>query len=151
MLRNADPQAFSAVYVVCGYTDMRLGIDSLATIIQSRYQLPVFEAFIQHKGQWVPMKKKLYGGKDKQLHKWHFFANCSFNELLPKEDRKTIAFLRLYKGQWVFYNIGMKDLTLVVDGTPKSLQPRGYTLLKIGMEFRNNEPNGLSLKVINFL
>ena len=42
MLRNADPQAFSAVYVVCGYTDMRLGIDSLATIIQSRYQLPVF-------------------------------------------------------------------------------------------------------------
>lgn len=42
MLRNADPQAFSAVYVVCSYTDMRLGIDSLATIIQSRYQLPVF-------------------------------------------------------------------------------------------------------------
>ena len=42
MLRNADPQSFSAVYVVCGYTDMRLGIDSMDTIIQSRYQLPVF-------------------------------------------------------------------------------------------------------------
>ena len=29
MLRNADPQSFSAVYVVCCYTDMRLEIDSL--------------------------------------------------------------------------------------------------------------------------
>ncbi len=42
MLRNADHSLFSSVYVVCGYTDMRLGIDSLATIIQSRYQLPIF-------------------------------------------------------------------------------------------------------------
>ena len=42
MLRNADHSSFASVYVVCGYTDMRLGIDSLATIIQSRYHLPVF-------------------------------------------------------------------------------------------------------------
>ncbi len=42
MLRNADPRSFSAVYVVCG-TDMRLGIDSLAAIIQTRYKLPIFK------------------------------------------------------------------------------------------------------------
>lgn len=42
MLRNADHSSFASVYVICGYTDMRLGIDSLATIIQSRYRLPVF-------------------------------------------------------------------------------------------------------------
>ena len=43
MLRNADPRSFSAIYVVCGRTDMRLGIDSLAAIIQSHYHLPVFK------------------------------------------------------------------------------------------------------------
>jgi len=42
MLRNADPRSFQAVYVVCGYTDMRYGIDSLSTLIQSRYKLSVF-------------------------------------------------------------------------------------------------------------
>ena len=97
------------------------------------------------------MKKRLYGSKEKQLHKWHFFANCSFNELLPKEDRKTIAFLRLYNGQWIFYNIGMKDLMLVADGTANPMPPGDRTVLKPGMELRNNELNGLSLKVINFL
>ncbi len=42
MLRNADPSSFSAIYVVCGFTDMRLGIDSLAAIIENRYHLPLF-------------------------------------------------------------------------------------------------------------
>ena len=42
MLRDADPNQFAAIYVVCGYTDMRLGIDSLAAIIETRYHLPIF-------------------------------------------------------------------------------------------------------------
>lgn len=42
MLRNADPLSFKAIYIVCGRTDMRLGIDSLAAIIESRYHLPLF-------------------------------------------------------------------------------------------------------------
>lgn len=42
MLRDADPSSFSAIYVVCGYTDMRYGIDTLASIIETRYHLPLF-------------------------------------------------------------------------------------------------------------
>lgn len=42
MLKNADPRLFSAIYVVCGFTDMRYGIDSLAAIIESRYHLSLF-------------------------------------------------------------------------------------------------------------
>ncbi|MCR5092685.1 MAG: IS66 family insertion sequence element accessory protein TnpB [Lachnospiraceae bacterium] len=42
MLRNADPGSFAAVYVVCGYTDMRYGIDTLAALIESRYHLDLF-------------------------------------------------------------------------------------------------------------
>ena len=29
-------------YIVCGYTDMRLGIDSLAALVQGRYKLDPF-------------------------------------------------------------------------------------------------------------
>lgn len=42
MLKDADPKSFHAIYVVCGFTDMRLGIDSLAAIIETRYHLPLF-------------------------------------------------------------------------------------------------------------
>ena len=42
MLRDADPKQFNAIYLVCGRTDMRLGIDSLAAIIETQYHLPVF-------------------------------------------------------------------------------------------------------------
>lgn len=42
MLRDADPSSFSAIYIVCGYTDMRYGMDTLAAIIETRYRLPLF-------------------------------------------------------------------------------------------------------------
>ena len=42
MLKDADPSSFSAIYVVCGYTDMRYGIDTLAAIIETRFHLPLF-------------------------------------------------------------------------------------------------------------
>lgn len=42
MLRDADFNSFAAVYLVCGFTDLRLGMDSLAAIIETRYHLPVF-------------------------------------------------------------------------------------------------------------
>lgn len=42
MLKDADPKAFKAIYIVCGYTDMRYGIDSLSAIIENRYHMPIF-------------------------------------------------------------------------------------------------------------
>ena len=42
ILKDADPNSFSGIYIVCGYTDMRYGIDSLAAIIESKYHLPLF-------------------------------------------------------------------------------------------------------------
>ena len=33
MLKDADPAYFAGIYIVCGYTDLRYGIDSLAAII----------------------------------------------------------------------------------------------------------------------
>ena len=42
MLKDADFSHFPAVYLVCGYTDMRYGIDSLAAIIQQKYKMNLF-------------------------------------------------------------------------------------------------------------
>lgn len=42
MLRDADPNYFTGIYIVCGYTDLRYGIDSLAAIIEQKYKLSLF-------------------------------------------------------------------------------------------------------------
>ncbi len=42
MLRDANFSLFRAVYIVCGYTDLRYGIDSLAAIIEQKYQMNLF-------------------------------------------------------------------------------------------------------------
>ena len=45
MLRDADPNYFAGIYIVCGYTDLRYGIDSLAAIIEQKYKLSLFESY----------------------------------------------------------------------------------------------------------
>lgn len=42
MFKDASFENFAGVYVVCGYTDLRLGMDSLAAIIETKYHLSVF-------------------------------------------------------------------------------------------------------------
>lgn len=42
MFRDANPQSFNSIYLVCGYTDMRYGIDSLAAIIERKYEVNLF-------------------------------------------------------------------------------------------------------------
>jgi len=41
MLRDAQFDKF-AVYIVCGHTDLRYGIDSLAAIIETRFHMSLF-------------------------------------------------------------------------------------------------------------
>lgn len=42
MLKNANPAYFANIYIVCSYTDLRYGIDSLATIIEHNYHMNLF-------------------------------------------------------------------------------------------------------------
>ena len=42
MLKDANFSGFAGVYLVCGYTDMRYSIDSLAAIIEQRYKMDLF-------------------------------------------------------------------------------------------------------------
>ena len=38
-----DASFFSKVYIACGYTDLRLGIDGLSTLIKNEFKLDPFE------------------------------------------------------------------------------------------------------------
>lgn len=42
MLKDADYSYFAGVYIVCRYTDLRFGIDSLAAIIERRFHIHPF-------------------------------------------------------------------------------------------------------------
>lgn len=42
MLKDADLHYFSGVYIVCGYTNFRFGIDSLSAIIERRFHMHLF-------------------------------------------------------------------------------------------------------------
>lgn len=42
MLRDANPASFADIYIICGYTDLRYGIDSLAAIIEKKYKMNLF-------------------------------------------------------------------------------------------------------------
>jgi transposase len=53
MLRDADYNYFKNIYIICGRTDLRYGIDSLAAIIERKY----------HKSLFVPNTLFLFCGK----------------------------------------------------------------------------------------
>ena len=42
MFKDATPGTFVGIYLVCGFTDLRYGIDSLAAIIEKRYKMTLF-------------------------------------------------------------------------------------------------------------
>ena len=42
MLKDVDPKYFAGIYIVCGYTDLRYGIVSLAAIIERKYHVNMF-------------------------------------------------------------------------------------------------------------
>ena len=45
MLKDANPSAFNGIYLVCGYTDLRYGIDSLAAIVEKKYHMSLFSSY----------------------------------------------------------------------------------------------------------
>ena len=42
MLRDAHPSSFPVIHIVCGRADMRYGVDSLASVIENLFHLPLF-------------------------------------------------------------------------------------------------------------
>ena len=40
MLNDLNPKDYRNIYIVCGFTDMRGGINTLSSIIEGRYTWP---------------------------------------------------------------------------------------------------------------
>ena len=43
MLNDLNPEKLSRVYIACGYTELRYGIDGLANVIETEFQMNPFE------------------------------------------------------------------------------------------------------------
>ena len=43
MLNDLAPDKYKRIYIACGYTDLRYGIDGLATVVKERFHLEPFE------------------------------------------------------------------------------------------------------------
>ncbi len=88
-----DATCFKNVYIVCGYTDLRKGIDSLASIIVDRADLSPF----------VPDTLYLFCGRQKNKIKG----------LVWEKDGYLLLYKRLSDGyfQWPRYEEDVKHLT----------------------------------------
>ena len=43
MLNDLDPGKLKNIYLACGYTDLRYGIDGLARVVKERFELDLFD------------------------------------------------------------------------------------------------------------
>ncbi len=43
MLNDLSPDGFKQIYIACGYTDLRLGIDGLAILVKEQFALDPFQ------------------------------------------------------------------------------------------------------------
>ena len=47
-------QGFTKVYIACGYTDLRNGIDGLAAAVQNQFHLDPFDQGTAMERRWIP-------------------------------------------------------------------------------------------------
>ena len=91
MLRDANPSDFAGIYIVCGRTDMRLGMDSLAAIIENRYYLPLFLSLTLFSSSvaGVPIRPRDSSGKETVIFSlqsvWKMGTSPGL-AILPKPD-----------------------------------------------------------------
>ena len=46
MLNDLNPKDFRNIYIICGFTDMRYGINGLSAIIEQKYKMNVLTSAI---------------------------------------------------------------------------------------------------------
>lgn len=116
MLKDADFNYFPAVYVVCGYTDMRYGIDSLAAIIERKYKVNLFvpNTLLLFCGrQSTKIKGLLWEGDgflllDKRVGRGHFTCPRTSDELRR---------LRSEQFKWLMQGFAIDPI--IYDANPK--------------------------------
>ena len=111
MLKDADPAYFAGIYIVCGYTDLRYGIDSLAAIIERRYHMNLF----------VPNTLFLFCGR----------SASKIKGLLWEGDGFLLLYKRLYSGAFQWPRSADEA---------KEISPDQYQMLMQGLEIIAKRP-----------
>ena len=111
MLKDADPAYFAGTYIVCGYTDLRYGIDSLAAIIERRYHMNLF----------VPNTLFLFCGR----------SASKIKGLLWEGDGFLLLYKRLYSGAFQWPRSADEA---------KEISPDQYQMLMQGLEIIAKRP-----------
>ena len=116
MLKDADFNYFPAVYVVCGYTDMRYGIDSLAAIIEKKYKVNLF----------VPNTLFLFCGRQSTKIKGLLWEGDGFLLLYKRVERGHFTWPRtsdelrqLHPEQFKWLMQGFAIDPIIYDAEPK--------------------------------
>ena len=84
MLNDAVPSNFAGIYLVCGYTDLRYGIDSLASIIERRYKVNLF----------VPNTLFLFCGRSSKKIKGLLWEGDGFLLLYKRVEQRHFSWPR---------------------------------------------------------
>ena len=84
MLKDADHSYFAGVYIVCGYTDLRFGIDSRAAIIERRF----------HRHLFVPNTLFLFCGRSSTKIKGLLWESDGFLLLYKRVESGHFTWLR---------------------------------------------------------
>lgn len=80
------------VYIACGYTDLRRGIDGLAGLVQEKYRLdPFTEALFLFCGRRVDRIKGLYWDGDGFILLYKRLEHGSFQWPRKTEDARNIT------------------------------------------------------------
>ena len=101
------------IYIICGKTDMRKGIDGLATLIQDSFELDPYSDSIF-----------LFAGGKKDRYKCLYFDGDGFAMLYKRLDSRKLQWPR---NEREVHNLTQQELRWLLEGLsiqqPKAIQP----------------------------
>ena len=110
---KSDYTSVKNIYIVCGKTDMRKGIDGLATLVQDIYELDPYEDAIF-----------LFSGRSKDRYKCLYFDGDGFALLYKRLDAGK---LQWPKDENEVRSLSQKELRWLLGGLyiqqPKAIPP----------------------------
>ena len=108
-----DYTSVKNIYIVCGKTDMRKGIDGLATLVQDVYELDPYEDTIF-----------LFSGRSKDRYKCLYFDGDGFALLYKRLDAGKLQWPKDENEVWL---LSQKELRWLLEGLsiqqPKAIPP----------------------------
>ncbi|MFL2101601.1 IS66 family insertion sequence element accessory protein TnpB [Desemzia sp. FAM 23989] len=116
-----DYAAVKKIYIVCGYTDMRKGIDGLAMVIQNQFELDLYQDTVIF----------LFCGRRSDRYKALFWDNDGFSLLYKRIDSGKLQWPRTERE---VKQLSQRELRWLLEGL-KIDQPKAISTAQKGGAF----------------